>query len=403
MQNLNFNNIKPFLSQEAEIHKVNDDEYILYHSHLKHQIRINSISQNLLTKINGKKNIDTIAKEISGSLNIAIDSNYIYDFLYNKLYKYGFIDNNLNAQKRKTSNYLAIRFTLIPVKIVNFIGKSFTFLFNSFLAFIITFSILFIIVAINIAYFFSTHAYQDIVFNEQTFLLLFVLGFIICIFHEIGHASSLIYFKRKAGDIGVGFYLFYPVFYCDVSESWFLKKKQRVVVSLAGVYFELVLAFLFSVLSFFTENILFILLSSSVLMRMVVNLNPFSRYDGYWILSDITNKPNLQIDSLKHVGEIVKNFLKKQIYPVKFNPFLFFFGLCSYSFIALFLLFVILFNASSLIYFPLNAYDIFMGIAQKGVVLKNIPTIASEVGLPILFYYLVIKMVFKYIKSKGKF
>jgi putative peptide zinc metalloprotease protein len=317
MQNLNFNNIKPFLSQEAEIHKVNDDEYILYHSHLKHQIRINSISQNLLTKINGKKNIDTIAKEISGSLNIAIDSNYIYDFLYNKLYKYGFIDNNLNAQKRKTSNYLAIRFTLIPVKIVNFIGKSFTFLFNSFLAFIITFSILFIIVAINIAYFFSTHAYQDIVFNEQTFLLLFVLGFIICIFHEIGHASSLIYFKRKAGDIGVGFYLFYPVFYCDVSESWFLKKKQRVVVSLAGVYFELVLAFLFSVLSFFTENILFILLSSSVLMRMVVNLNPFSRYDGYWILSDITNKPNLQIDSLKHVGEIVKNFLKKTNLPCK--------------------------------------------------------------------------------------
>ncbi len=403
MQNLNFNNIKPFLNKKAEIHRVNDDEYILYHSHLKHQLRINSISKSVLEKINGNNSIDAIAKEVSESLSIVVDSNYIYDFLYNKLYAYGFIDNNSEAPKRKTANYLSIKLTLIPAKIVMFFGKLFSFLFNNFLAFTLIFSILFTFSIINVAYFFSTHAYQDIAISDQNFLLYILLSFIICIFHEIGHASSLVCFEKKPGDIGLGFYIFYPVFYCDVSEAWFLKKKQRVIVSLAGIYFELIWGLVFSILSFFTENILFILLSSSVLVRMIVNLNPFSRFDGYWILSDIMNKPNLQADSRKHIGEVVNAIFRKQIKSVKFNPLLFFFGLLSYAFIASFFLYATLFNTSSLIYFPLNVYNVSIDIAKKGIILKDLPTIASQLLIPIVFYYLVFKILIKKIKSNKIF
>lgn len=266
------------------------------------------------------------------------------------------------------------------------------------------FVVLSLLLVTNIFYFFNhiVSARQKLYIDNVAFLYFFLFGFIICLFHEIGHASALSYYGKKAGDIGVGFFLFYPVFYCDVSEAWFLKKNERVVVNLGGIYFELLAANLFIISTYMTDNMIYVCLASLILFRTILNLNPFLRRDGYWILSDLTNKPNLQSESIAHFYKTLIRFFKKNNVSFKFSGFLFTYGLLSLSFIILFLLFMVIFNSSSILYFPYRAWDLFNGLMSKGLELNTIPIVLKEFGLPFLFYYLAIKMIFKSINTKFK-
>lgn len=83
-------------------------------------------------------------------------------------------------------------------------------------------------------------------------LLLLLSSFV----HEIGHASACRHFGVKHGGIGFGLYLTFPVFYTDVSEIWKLKRTERIVVNMAGVYFQLILLIPFFLIYFLHITIL---------------------------------------------------------------------------------------------------------------------------------------------------
>ena len=53
-----------------------------------------------------------------------------------------------------------------------------------------------------------------------------------------GHASASARYGVPARDIGFGLYLIYPVFYNDVTSAWRLPRRQRVVIDLAGTFFQ---------------------------------------------------------------------------------------------------------------------------------------------------------------------
>jgi putative peptide zinc metalloprotease protein len=125
--------------------------------------------------------------------------------------------------------------------------------------------------------------------------------------HEIGHASACRYFRVKHGGVGFGLYLTFPVFYTDVSETWKLKRKERLVVNMAGVYFQLILLIPFFLLYFFTGNSVIKWFLLSVNIGLLVTLNPFFKFDGYWIVSDLLGVSNLR----KKSGELIRFFIKK--------------------------------------------------------------------------------------------
>ncbi|MDR2139029.1 MAG: M50 family metallopeptidase [Tannerella sp.] len=125
--------------------------------------------------------------------------------------------------------------------------------------------------------------------------------------HEIGHASACRHFKVKHGSVGFGLYLTFPVFYTDVSETWKLKRKERLVVNMAGVYFQLILLIPFFVIYFLTGNSILKWFLLSVHIGLLVTLNPFFKFDGYWIVSDLLGVSNLRQKS----KELVRFFLKK--------------------------------------------------------------------------------------------
>ena len=119
------------------------------------------------------------------------------------------------------------------------------------------------------------------------------------VIHELWHALSCRHFGGECHEIGLIFLVFSPTLYCDVSDSWLLKNKwQRIAIGAAGMWVESVLSSAALFLWWFTSpglvhhlclNVFFV----STISTVVFNANPLMRYDGYYMLSDFLEIPNL--------------------------------------------------------------------------------------------------------------
>ncbi len=134
---------------------------------------------------------------------------------------------------------------------------------------------------------------------ENWLLLAIVLGST-KILHEFGHGLSCKHFGGECHEMGVMLLVLTPCLYCNVSDSWMLPNKwHRAAIGAAGMYVEVVLASICTFIWWFTEpgllhyvclNIMFVSSVSTILF----NANPLLRYDGYYILSDLMEVPNLR-------------------------------------------------------------------------------------------------------------
>jgi putative peptide zinc metalloprotease protein len=139
-------------------------------------------------------------------------------------------------------------------------------------------------------------------------IITYALLFFILILHELGHTLSARKYNVHVKEIGLGLYYILPVLYVDLNEAWKLDKKKRVLINLAGTYFQLisgVLLFLSTILFESYTNI-FMGLFFINLSIVALNINPFLKFDGYWITSDLINQNNLIATS----NEVIKNMLK---------------------------------------------------------------------------------------------
>ncbi|KAB0505426.1 biotin/lipoyl-binding protein [Pseudomonas lini] len=118
--------------------------------------------------------------------------------------------------------------------------------------------------------------------------------------HEFGHA----FMAKRAGcrvqSMGVAFMVLLPMFYTDVSDAWRVNdRRARLLIGAGGVLAELVLACI-ALLAWSLlpdgpgRTAAFMLASATWITTLVINLNPFMRFDGYFLLSDFWEVDNLQ-------------------------------------------------------------------------------------------------------------
>jgi putative peptide zinc metalloprotease protein len=119
------------------------------------------------------------------------------------------------------------------------------------------------------------------------------------ILHELGHALACKHFGGEVHELGIMLLAFVPCLYCDVTDSWRLASKwQRIMVSAAGMLVELVIASVATIVWWYAGGGLLALIALDVMVistvhTLAVNGNPLLRYDGYYILSDLVESPNL--------------------------------------------------------------------------------------------------------------
>jgi putative peptide zinc metalloprotease protein len=162
--------------------------------------------------------------------------------------------------------------------------------------------------------------------------------------HELGHSSACRHFKAQHGSIGIGLYLYFFVFYADVSDAWRLKRSERAVIDLAGMYFQLLfipLLYLAYVLSGFLG---FLSAIYAMNLQVITCLNPFLRFDGYWLASDVLGVPNLRRRASEVVQYFVRRIARRQTLarpfilevPFSYRLFLYGYALVSNAFFVVF-------------------------------------------------------------------
>ncbi len=144
-----------------------------------------------------------------------------------------------------------------------------------------------------------THTYMHF-FSFEGMLALVLALFFTKSLHELGHAYTCKHYGGKVATMGVALLVLWPVLYTDTSSAWRLKSKgQRMLIGAAGVIVELLVgAWALLFWSFMPEgtgkSLAFMLATTTWILSLLINLSPFMRFDGYFLLSDFLGIANLQ-------------------------------------------------------------------------------------------------------------
>lgn len=124
-----------------------------------------------------------------------------------------------------------------------------------------------------------------------------IVGVKVC--HEFGHGLAATHYGCRVPSMGVAFLVLTPVAYTDVNEAWNLKERRpRLWIGAAGMLTELFLA-AWATLAWgllpdgALRSIAFVLATTTWVKSLVINASPVMRFDGYYLLSDALDLPNL--------------------------------------------------------------------------------------------------------------
>ena len=131
--------------------------------------------------------------------------------------------------------------------------------------------------------------------------------------HELGHAFTATRYGVRVGHMGVAMLVMFPMPYTDTSESWKLTDNtKRLHIASAGIITELALAGIATLAWSLSpegaiKSALFFLATTSWVLTLLVNVSPFMRFDGYFILSDLLDFPNLH----ERAGALARTSLRR--------------------------------------------------------------------------------------------
>jgi putative peptide zinc metalloprotease protein len=191
-----------------------------------------------------------------------------------------------------------------------------------------TLSVLFMLAAVMLV---ATHfetfrsklpSYQEF-FSFKTVAYMWIALGAVKIIHEFGHGLSCKAFGGEVHEMGALLLCLSPCLYCNVSDAWTLPNKwHRIIISFAGIYVELLIAAIATFVWWntpaqpFINNLSLSLMVVCSVSTVVFNGNPLMRFDGYYVLSDWIEIPNLRDRS----NRFLKNWTLEYCLGVEVPP-----------------------------------------------------------------------------------
>lgn len=248
-------------------------------------MKLSSSAYNLLKAVNSGLSFDDLAQRLSEQKGKPVHAEEVergYQHVIANIEK-------IEGKVRQDPFGFWFRMTWVPAAVVGRVARILAIAFHPVVATVlIAFSVALIL--FNIQHIPSPTSFFG---NEVSFWSVYGLVLLSVIAHEFGHASACARYGGKPSDIGFSFYWIFPVLYSDVSDVWRLRRWQRVVVDLGGMYFQLVVGAVYFGITLLSGwpggKYAFAL----ILYSFIVTLNPILKFDGYWVVADALGVVNL--------------------------------------------------------------------------------------------------------------
>jgi multidrug efflux pump subunit AcrA (membrane-fusion protein) len=146
-------------------------------------------------------------------------------------------------------------------------------------------------------------------FSVYGLLLIWPVAFVVTTIHEFSHGLTCCHYGGKVHEVGFMLIYFSPAFYCDVSDSYmFPKRTNRMAVALAGGFAQLTVWGICTMIWRITDtnaniNKLALIVVVFSGLQTLVNFNPLIKLDGYYMLSDFLEVPNLRGKALRSLWD----------------------------------------------------------------------------------------------------
>ena len=262
-------------------------------------VHVSRLLDLVLSGIDGNRTVNEIAARVSADFGRTVSAGNVEYLLTHKLAPLGLLATDESAGPgagvvRQESAILAlkVRRTLIPASAVQHVARLFQPLFSP----LVVVSMLACLVTSDVWLFRTGRlgsAVRYMLLHPLTLLIVVGLTLLSMVFHECGHAAACRYGGARPGVIGMGFYVVWPAFFTNVTDSYRLGRAGRVRTDLGGVYFNAVFVVLLTVTYLATGYVPLLAAIPLVHLEIVQQLLPSLRLDGYFILADLIGVPDL--------------------------------------------------------------------------------------------------------------
>jgi putative peptide zinc metalloprotease protein len=286
--------------------------------------RFTAVQAAVLRRFDGQTDVATIAAGASDEFETTVTEAQVRDFAA-RLRTLSLLDEEvcwrqLEAMRRPKGrflrNFLSIKIHAFnPDQLLTRLEKRFRFLFAPGFA-----AIAWTAIAGATAIAISNWEVLFVSFGRLLALhsipLVLAVVFTVMTIHEFAHGLTLKHYRGKTEEMGFLLLYFIPAFYCNISDAWMLRKRERILVTLAGGYAQLVIWALATVAwrllapETFGSRVCLVTIAFTG-VQTLFNFNPLIRLDGYYLLSDLLEVPNLRAKSF--------GFLRKTLAALLFG------------------------------------------------------------------------------------
>ena len=304
------------MRSDLEIHWEQNSGIIVKDPVTRRFYRFSLVQASVLARLTGLQDYDSIAADVSREQGVEATTEQIREFT-EKLQNLLLLDHpycraklrNMDGPKRgRIQNLLHIKIgTFNPDSLLTRLEDKFRFFFSASFQYFFGFLA---VVALIISILHRESLFHSLaeLFSIYSLPLILVVVIAIMTVHEFAHGIALKHYGGKVEEMGIMFLYFIPAFYCNVSDAWMLKKRERIFVALAGGYIQLFLWAAATIIwrlaapeTIFSRICLISILFNGILVFF--NFNPLIRLDGYYMLSDFIEVPNLRPKALTYVKQ----------------------------------------------------------------------------------------------------
>ena len=211
------------------------------------------------------------------------------------------------APRSTARNGLLAAWTIIPAALTSAVSSRLSFLFGPSAAVLSFLSIL-----ISHLLIYSHHGLAHSRLAGAHVSVILLLCALSVLAHELGHASALTRYGGSPSGIGFGLFILLPVFYADVSQAWKLRRWQRIVVDIGGIYFQQLFFVLTGLLAITRNSASMRAVCVAIDVMTLIALNPAFRFDGYWVVADWLGLAHLHRSAARYLRGTIRSVLRSR-------------------------------------------------------------------------------------------